>query len=67
MEINCPFTTFSRYPAAPKPDNTSKSFQDQFFPKYNPYAVNNDVTPKINKNAGPIRYIPPKGSNRLKA
>lgn len=55
MEINCPFTTFNRYPAAPNPDNTSKSFHDQFLRIYKPYAVSKDAIPKINKNAGPIR------------
>ena len=55
MDIICPFTTFSKYPAAPNPESTSKSFHDQFFPKYNPYEVSNDVPPKINKNVGPIR------------
>ena len=55
IDMNCPFTTFSKYPAAPNPDKTNKSFHDQFLPIYSPYAVINDATPKINKNAGPIR------------
>ena len=66
-EMNCPFTTFSKYPAAPNPDNTNSNVHAHFRPLYNPVATRREVTPNIIKNAGPIKNIGPCGSNKLKA
>lgn len=53
--MNWPFATFIKYPAAPNPDKTNSKVHDQDLPLYNPYAVNNEVNPKIIKKAGPIK------------
>lgn len=66
-EMNCPFTTFSKYPAAPNPDNTNSNVQAHFSPLYKPVAAKREVTPNTIKNAGPIKKMGPRGSNKLKA
>ena len=55
IETYWPFTTFSKYPAAPNPDSISNSDHAHFSPLYNPVAARSEVKPNIIKNAGPIK------------
>ncbi len=66
IEKACPFTTFNKNPAAPKPDSMSSKVHAHPLPLYIPNAVMSEAIPKIIKNPGPIMPIAPNRNDILR-